>query len=140
MQAWNSDTSCDKIGGEMRIGMGKVNTPIGVRLNTSGGRLGALGGLNVQAVYNLARDAGFSPDNARSVVAIAMRESGLDPSAIARSIAGSTEASYGLMQINMNGSLGAQRLIQFGLSSADQLLDPATNIRAAYILSGGSNF
>lgn len=96
--------------------------------------------LTQQQAYNLARDAGFSPDNARTVVAIAMRESALNPAAVAGSVAGSTEASYGLMQINMQGSLGTSRLIQFGISSPTQLLDPATNMRAAYILSGGSNF
>jgi hypothetical protein len=107
--------------------------------------LRALGGcpgspLSQQQVYDFARDAGFSPDAARTVVAIAMRESGLNPNCIAYSVAGSTEASYGLMQINMSGSLKTPRLVQFGLSDPSQLLDPATNMRAAYLLSGGSNW
>lgn len=107
--------------------------------------MGALGGcsgapLSTQQVYGLARDAGFSDDNARSVVAIAMRESGLNPNCFADHVAGSTEASFGLMQINMSGTLGTSRLISLGLSDASQLLNPVTNILSAYRLSGGSNF
>lgn len=115
-----------------------------LHMNTLGVGLGALGGcsgspLSQQDVYALARNAGFSPDIARSMVAIAMRESSLIPNCYAGSVAGSTEASYGLWQINMGGALGVARMLQFGLTDASQLLDPATNAKAAYRLSGGSN-
>jgi hypothetical protein len=73
------------------------------------------------------------------MVAIAQRESSLNPSCLATSVAGSTEASYGLWQINMYGPLGAQRLAQFGITDPTQLLDPATNARAAYALWGGND-
>lgn len=38
--------------------------------------------------------------------------------------------SYGLWQINMYGALGPARRREFGLTSNDQLFDPATNARA----------
>lgn len=95
--------------------------------------------IGVQDAYNFARMAGFSPDAARTAVAIAMRESGLNPNCVATSVAGSTEASYGLMQINMSGTLGTSRLLQFGISDASALLDPGINMQAAYTLSGGGS-
>jgi hypothetical protein len=42
------------------------------------------------------------------------------------------------MQINMIGSLGPARLAQFGLSSNDQLLDPQTNMNAAFRMYSSS--
>jgi hypothetical protein len=91
----------------------------------------------VQTVYGYARFAGFDPETARQMVAIAQRESSLNPNCMATSVLGSSEASYGLWQINMQGALGAARMIQFGLTSASQLLDPVTNAKAAYSLSSG---
>lgn len=122
----------------MRIGMGQISHGLGGSLGSSGSSCPG-SPLDVQTVYNLARNAGFTPDVARSMVAIAQRESSLNPSCLATSVAGSTEASYGLWQINMSGSLGPQRLALFGLSNPSQLLDPTTNAMAAYRLSGGSN-
>lgn len=95
--------------------------------------------LSVQQTYNLARTAGFQPDAARSMVAIAMRESNLMPNCVATSVAGSTEASYGLWQINMSGSLKIPRMAQFGISDPSQLLDPSVNASAAFSLSGGGS-
>lgn len=40
--------------------------------------------------------------------------------------------SYGLMQINMIGSLGASRRKQFNLKNNEQLFDPDTNMDVAY--------
>lgn len=87
------------------------------------------------AIFELARQAGFPSDVAQQMVAIALRES-----------AGNTMAhnstppddSYGLWQINMYGPLGAARLLQFGISNASQLYDPAVNARAAFQLWGGN--
>lgn len=45
--------------------------------------------------------------------------------------------SYGLFQINMIGSLGPARLKQFGLKSNNELFDPYTNAKIAYIMSNG---
>lgn len=66
-----------------------------------------------------------------TLVNIAYLESGFCPRAHARD---SDDDSYGLMQINMLGGLGPARLRQFGISSADQLFDPDTNMRAARLL------
>lgn len=95
--------------------------------------------LTVYEVYYLAREAGFPADVARQMVAIAIRESNLDPSArCLNCFPGIQEDSIGLWQINMLGSLGAARMLQFGLTSKEELLDPATNARAAYLTWGGS--
>lgn len=41
------------------------------------------------------------------------------------------DLSYGMWQINMLGTLGPERLRQYGLKSADDLKDPETNARVA---------
>ena len=49
--------------------------------------------------------------------------------------------SYGLFQINMYGSLGANRREQFNLTSNDELFDPVVNAKIAYYMSNkGNNF
>jgi hypothetical protein len=49
--------------------------------------------------------------------------------------------SYGLWQINMKGSMGPTRRALYGLSSNDELLDPATNARVMSDISKqGANF
>lgn len=86
------------------------------------------------AIVKLIGDAGFaneSPDVYATAVAIALRESNLDPAAFN----GNTKTgdqSYGLFQINMLGSLGPARRKASGLTSNDELLDAATNARVAY--------
>lgn len=83
-------------------------------------------------LYTLAVSAGLTPARAKTAAAIAMAESGGD--ARAHNTKG-LDNSYGYWQINMKGALGPPRLKQFGISSADQLFDPATNARAMAILS-----
>lgn len=79
-----------------------------------------------------AQSAGMS--NPQVMAAIAMAESGGNPRA---HNAIPPDNSYGLWQINMLGSMGPARRKQYGISSNDQLYDPATNARAAAkILSG----
>ena len=103
-----------------------------------------VGKLTAQQVYNLCRDAGFDPTTARRMVAIAMRESGgntqlMDPTAVCNNCYKNVkEYSLGLFQLNMLGDLGAARLKQFGLVTAEQLFDPATAARAAFLTWGGS--
>lgn len=80
-------------------------------------------------------EAGFRGENLVYMVAIAKRESGGDPRAC-NDNAGTRDLSYGLVQINMIGSLGVARREQLGLSSNEQLLDPLTNARAAFVISG----
>ena len=106
--------------------------------------LAGLAGLSVQSVYNLARNAGFPSEVARQMVAIAQRESSLEPSARCLNCLKDAngkpieEDSIGLWQINMNPKWAAQRRALFGISSNEQLLNPATNAAAAYKLWGGS--
>lgn len=79
----------------------------------------------------LARKAGFTDSEAPIAASIALAESG-----------GRTDAhnskppddSYGLWQINMRGTLGPKRRIQFGIKSNDQLYDPTLNANAAHIV------
>lgn len=110
---------------------------------SSSGSSGSSGSGNPFPAGSLAHilyQAGFRGDALRTAWAVAMKESGGN----AKAFNGNTstgDQSYGLFQINMLGSLGPARLKQFGISNADQLLDPLTNARAAYKLSqGGTNF
>lgn len=87
--------------------------------------------LTAKQVYALARQAGWSESDAITATAIAYYESGWDPGAHNPNAA-TGDNSYGLWQINMLGAMGPARRAQFGISSNDQLYDPATNARAAY--------
>lgn len=69
-------------------------------------------------------------------VAIAGAESGYVPSKLNDNPA-TGDLSFSLWQINMIGALGPPRLIQYGISSYDQLYDPVTNAHAACVTSGG---
>ena len=100
----------------------------------------AAGALSGEDVARMAHQAGFRGDDLVKVVAISKRESNWRPNAF-NGNAGTGDRSYGLMQINMIGDLGPARLRQFGLSSSDQLLDPQTNLNAAFRMysdAGGS--
>lgn len=89
-------------------------------------------------LLDYAHQGGFSGRAAQVAAAIAMAESGGNPRAHAQD---ADDDSYGLMQINMLGSMGPARRRQFGLASNAALFNPATNMRVAYALSGhGSNF
>jgi len=85
-------------------------------------------------LYSLAVKEGLSEGQAKIAAAIGMAESGGNPNAH-NTNASTGDNSYGLWQINMLGALGPERLRQFGISSNDQLFDPATNAKAMRILS-----
>ena len=68
-----------------------------------------------------------------------MAESSGNPGAHNRN-ASTKDDSYGLAQINMDGSMGPARLKQFGLQSSNQLLDSQTNLRAAKQVKDSSGF
>ena len=74
-------------------------------------------------------------------MAIAQRESSWNASAH-NGNRGTSDNSYGLWQINMLGNMGPSRRSALGLSSNEQLFDPATNAAAAYWLyeQGGDTF
>jgi hypothetical protein len=92
------------------------------------------------AIAGYAKNAGFTGDALVKAVAIALGESGGNIRAH-NTNAATGDNSYGLWQINMLGSMGPARRRQFGISSNDQLFDPAINAKAAYAVSnGGKNF
>lgn len=88
--------------------------------------------------YAAARSAGFPPTTARQMVAIAQRESSLNPGVVG-TINAAKETSYGLWQINWKDA-GIRALLQRnGITDPAQLYDPATNARAAALLWGGND-
>src|SRR5689334_15917107 len=80
--------------------------------------------LTALEIFDIARQAGFSPNDAVTFTAIAMAESGGNTEAHATH----GEDSRGLWQINVNPSV---RDNSFG-----NLYDPLTNARAAFEISG----
>jgi len=97
------------------------------------------GQLSGEDVARYAYNAGFRGENLVNVVGISHRESRWNAGAYNPN-AKTKDLSFGLMQINMLGTLGPARLKQFGLSKNEDLYDPATNMRAAFIMSGGKDF
>lgn len=97
------------------------------------------GSKSFDELEQIALDAGFTPEEARIMAAIALAESSGNPSAL-NDNPGTGDLSYGLWQINMIGNLGPGRLNQFGISSYDELYNPTVNARAArslYVARGG---
>ena len=88
-------------------------------------------------VYAYARAAGFPPDTARKMVAIAQRESSLNPNVIG-TLNAAKETSYGLWQINLKDA-GIKALMARNGITADNIRDPQINARAAYLLWAGSD-
>jgi hypothetical protein len=86
----------------------------------------------------LLSSVGFEGDQLKQAWAVVMKESTGRPMAHNQN-SKTGDNSYGLFQINMIGSLGPARLSQFGLSNNEELFDPLTNARIAYIISEGGN-
>ena len=89
-----------------------------------------------EQIYTVAKQAGFPPETAVKMVAIAIRESSGNPMAFNGK---PPDRSYGLWQINMLGVNGPFITRVLGLTSEQQLFDPLTNARAAYALWGGND-
>src|SRR5215216_3704785 len=89
------------------------------------------GKLTAKQVADIGAAAGMSGDHLATMVKIACAESGFNPRAHNST---PPDNSYGLWQINMLGSMGPARRRQFGISSNDQLFNPATNAHAAQII------
>ena len=92
--------------------------------------------LSPAQIAGYASGAGFSSTRTHRgvketvmAVAIALGESGGNTNA---HNARPPDNSYGLWQINMLGALGPERRRQFGISSNEQLFNPAINARAAF--------
>ena len=86
--------------------------------------------LSKQQIAQLARQAGWPEDKIPFVVGVTGAESDFKPKALNPN-ASTGDESYGLMQINMLGAMGPERLKAFGLQSKEQLYDPLTNLKAA---------
>jgi hypothetical protein len=83
---------------------------------------------------------GFEGKSHKIAWALVMRESNARPKAH-NGNSGTGDNSYGIFQINMIGSLGADRRDKFDLSSNDELFNPLRNAEIAYHMSGrGSDF
>lgn len=92
--------------------------------------------LPLDELVRYAAATGLSGPALTTAVAIALGESGGNPASF-NGNASTGDKSYGLWQINMLGSMGPARLKQYGLKSENDLLDPATNARVMYAMSGG---
>ena len=83
---------------------------------------------------------GFEGKSHKIAWAIVMRESNARPKAH-NGNSRTGDNSHGIFQINMIGSLGADRRDKFDLSSNDELFNPLRNAEIAYHMSGrGSDF
>ncbi len=88
------------------------------------------------AILQYAKAAGFEPALLPTMTAIALRESGGDPTAH-NGNAATGDDSYGLWQINWKVPEIRLLLNQQGIVDASALLDPAINAKAAHLLYGG---
>lgn len=91
--------------------------------------------LSQSDMYTLALAQGLPPEKAKIAAAVGMGESGGEPTKHNTNRL-TADDSYGLWQINMLGALGPERRAKYGLTSNDQLYDPATNAR---VMKGESN-
>ena len=119
------------------LGMGEGNEPGANRSGTGPVDMGAEIGEKLRRAAQLAMDAGFTKEQAKIMAAIAGGESSFNNTA--HNTKGA-DNSYGLWQINMLGAMGPERRRQLGLSSNDELFDPATNARAAKFIFDRQGF
>lgn len=89
-------------------------------------------------IFDVMRNAGFSVAHATTMTAIALRESGGDPAAF-NGDTKTGDRSYGLLQINMFGSIGIIRMEELNLIDEKQLFNPAINARAGFQIWAGQN-
>ena len=93
---------------------------------------------NYNSLYRLAMEVGFPPEDARIMAAIALAESKGD--AQIDTVASGTdpnkenEFSLGLWQINVIKEYQEERFPLFNIKSPQDLYDPLTNAKAAFIL------
>lgn len=96
--------------------------------------------LDPQELKELLTAIGFEGEALKLAWGIVMRESRGGPTAH-NGNSDTGDNSYGLFQINMIGGLGADRREKYGLSTNEELLNPVTNARIAFLMSGrGKDF
>ena len=96
--------------------------------------------LTDKELVDLLSKVGFEGNSLRLAWAVVMRESRGHP--LSHNTSKYTgDNSYGLFQINMLGSLGADRREKFGIKTNAELLDPVVNAQAAfYMTAHGKDF
>jgi hypothetical protein len=104
--------------------------------SSSVGSYSGKGPLTGRQVAAIMYKAGFRGKRLVEAVAIAHRESRFNPKSFADD---DDDLSYGLMQINMKGSMGPARRGYYNLKKNEELFNPATNARVAWKLSGHGN-
>ena len=117
---------------------GNVSSDISAQHSAGGGIL------SKAQIKQYAEQAGFSPENAATVVGIAGGESGYDPtnSTVRSGLHAKTgEDSVGLMQINWGYHKDSGWLQGLGINKREDLFDPVKNMKAAkYLYDGRGNF
>jgi len=94
----------------------------------------APGILTLTQIMFLLRGVGFPEEVVPKMLAIAQAENeSLDANKINNNPE-TGDLSYGIFQINMKDDLGPDRREKFGIKSNEQLLDPETNAKAAYLV------
>jgi hypothetical protein len=118
-------------------GAGGSNSTVSEQ-SVSGSQTSAMpgGAMDPQVLAKMLYKRGFRGKHLINMLAISGRESAWTPTAHNGK---PPDNSYGLFQINMLGKLGPDRLKKFNISNYDQLFDPETNVKAAWILSGGKS-
>lgn len=89
---------------------------------------------------DLAAQVGWPADQIPHLVAIIERESHCDPSSNTGYRPSTGDWSLGLLQINTLGDLLTARQATCAISTREQLLDPATNLRCGLALFNQSGF
>ena len=88
----------------------------------------------------LLKEVGFRGHALKTAWAVVMRESRAHPKSHNKNV-NTGDNSYGLFQINMLGSLGADRREKFGILKDAELFDPLVNAKAAYFMTAqGTNW
>ena len=115
-----------------------------VSANISAQHTAGPGRLSKTQIKKYALDAGFTPEQAATVVGIAGGESGFDPSnsTVRSGLYDKTgEDSVGLMQINWGYHKNNGWLQGLGITKREDLFDPVKNMKAAkYLYDGRGNF
>ena len=96
--------------------------------------------LTSHELVELLAAVGFEGKALKTAWAVVMRESRGHPTSHNKN-ANTGDNSYGLFQINMIGSMGADRLAKFqdkvGITKMADLFDPVANAKAAYYMTAG---
>ena len=140
----SADTPATNTGGTAVSSASTTSSTGKVSSDISAQHSAGVGALSKAQIKSYAQQAGFSPENAATVVGIAGGESGYDPtnSTVRSGLHAKTgEDSVGLMQINWGYHKDSGWLQGLGIHKREDLFDPAKNMKAAkYLYDGRGNF